>query len=130
MLGRLELFARKKGLFSDLGFVDRFAQVSADVADLSPTYKRYVEVVKRGERLGPDVSLLKIWATESLQRIADLFFEVAGEQATIPGDHDIDGEAIDLLSPFYTARWVTIGAGSSEIQRNVIAKNVLALPSK
>ena len=130
VLGRLELYARKKNLFSDLGFVDRFAQMSADVADLSSTYKRFADVVKRGETLGPDVSVLKIWATETLQRIADLLLEVTGEYGTIPGVQDVDGEAMDLLSPFFTARWVTIGAGSSEIQRNVIAKNVLALPSK
>lgn len=130
VLGRLELYARKQGLFADQGFVDRYAQMSVDVADLAATYKRFVEIVKRGEALPPNVSVLKIWATETLQRIADLFLEVTGEYGTLPGDQDVRGEAIDLLSPFFTARWVTIGAGSSEIQRNVIAKNVLALPSK
>jgi alkylation response protein AidB-like acyl-CoA dehydrogenase len=130
VLGRLELAARQRGLFADQGFVDRFAQMSADVADLSAAYRRYVEVVRRGETLGAEVSVLKIWATESLQRIADLIFEIGGEYAAIPGEHDMHGEAIDLVNPFYTARWVTIGAGSSEIQRNVLARNVLSLPSK
>jgi alkylation response protein AidB-like acyl-CoA dehydrogenase len=130
VLGRLELAARQRGLFADQGFVDRFAQMSADVADLSAAYRRYVDVVRRGETLGAEVSVLKIWATESLQRIADLIFEIGGEYAAIPGEHDMQGEAIDLVNPFYTARWVTIGAGSSEIQRNVLARNVLSLPSK
>ena len=129
VLGRLELTARQRGLFNDQGFVDRFAQVSADVADLSAAYRRYVEVIKQGGTLGTEVSMLKIWATETLQRIADLMFESSGEYSSIPGDHDMDGEKIDLVSPFFTARWVTIGAGSSEIQRNLIARNVLALPS-
>lgn len=130
VLGRLELAAQQRGLFADQGFVDRFAQMSADVADLSAAYRRYVDVVRRGENLGAEVSMLKIWATESLQRIADLIFEIGGEYAAIPGEHDMAGEKIDLVSPFFTARWVTIGAGSSEIQRNVIARNVLSLPSK
>ena len=129
VLGRLELTARQRGLFNDQGFVDRFAQVSADVADLSAAYRRYVEVIKQGGTLGTEVSMLKIWATETLQRIADLMFESSGEYSSIPGDHDMGGEKIDLVSPFFTARWVTIGAGSSEIQRNLIARNVLALPS-
>ncbi len=129
VLGRLELTARQRGLFNDQGFVDRFAQVSADVADLSAAYRRYVEVVKHGGTLGSEVSMLKIWATETLQRIADLMFESSGEYSSIPGDHDMGGEKVDLVSPFFTARWVTIGAGSSEIQRNLIARNVLALPS-
>ncbi len=130
VLGRLELTARQRGLFNDQGFVDRFAQVSADVADLSAAYRRYVEVVRRGGTLGSEVSMLKIWATETLQRIADLMFESSAEYSSIPGDHDMGGEKVDLVSPFFTARWVTIGAGSSEIQRNVIARNVLALPSQ
>ena len=129
VLGRLELTARQRGLFNDQGFVDRFAQVSADVADLSAAYRRYVEVIKQGGTLGTEVSMLKIWATETLQRIADLMFESSGEYSSIPGDHDMGGEKVDLVSPFFTARWVTIGAGSSEIQRNLIARNVLALPS-
>jgi alkylation response protein AidB-like acyl-CoA dehydrogenase len=74
--------------------------------------------------------MLKIWATETLQRIADLVYESSGEYSSIPGDHDMGEDKIDLVSPFFTARWVTIGAGSSEIQRNVIARNVLALPSQ
>ena len=129
VLGRLELTARQRGLFNDQGFVDRFAQVSADVADLSAAYRRYVEVIKQGGTLGTEVSMLKIWATETLQRIADLMFESSGEYSSIPGDHDMGGEKVDLVSPFFTARWVTIGAGSSEIQRNLIARNVLGLPS-
>ena len=77
VLGRLELTARQRGLFNDQGFVDRFAQVSADVTDLSAAYRRYVEVIKQGGTLGTEVSMLKIWATETLQRIADLMFESA-----------------------------------------------------
>jgi hypothetical protein len=130
VLGRLELAARQRGLFADQGFVDRFAAVSADVADLSAAYRRYVDVVRRGETLGPEVSVLKVWATETLQRIADLVFESAGELAAVPGDHPAGSESVDLVSPFFTARWVTIGAGSSEIQRNLLAKNVLDLPSR
>jgi alkylation response protein AidB-like acyl-CoA dehydrogenase len=35
----------------------------------------------------------------------------------------------DFLSPFYYARPSTIYGGSSEIQRNVVAKYVLNLPT-
>jgi len=130
ILSRLAVAARQRNLFEDQGFVDRYAQLSADVADLSASYRRYVDIVRRGEILGPEVSALKIWATETLQRIADLIFETSGEGAAVPGEHETGDEKIDLVSPYFTARWVTIGAGSSEIQRNIIARNVLGLPSK
>jgi len=35
----------------------------------------------------------------------------------------------DFLSPFYYARPATIYGGSNEIQRNILAKYVLRLPS-
>ena len=47
----------------------------------------------------------------------------------MPGDLDIDGIAVDVLTPFYYARPGTIYGGSSEIQRNILAKYVLNLPS-
>jgi hypothetical protein len=36
---------------------------------------------------------------------------------------------IDFLAPFYYARPGTIYGGSSEIQRNILSKYVLELPS-
>ena len=43
---------------------------------------------------------------------------------------DIGGVEVDVLSPFYYARPPTIYGGSSEIQRNILAKYVLRLPSQ
>ena len=127
-LKRLAEVARAKGLFDDDGFVDRYTQLRLDMADLGAVYARYVEMVKRGETLGQDVSLLKIWAMETWQRLTELLVETAGEYGCIEGQHDIDGVALDVLSPFYYSRPGTIYGGSSEIQRNIIAKYVLKLP--
>ncbi len=37
--------------------------------------------------------------------------------------------AINALAPFYKARVQTIYGGSSEIQRNILARQVLELPA-
>jgi len=126
---RLEMLARAKGLFDDAGFLDRFAAIKLDLEDLASLYSRYVEQVKRGEPLGQDVSQLKIWAMETWQRLTDMLVETGAEDGVIEGAHDIEGVEIDFLSPFYYARPATIYGGSSEIQRNILAKYVLQLPS-
>jgi len=128
-LMRLEMLARAKGLFEDVGFVDRFIAIKLDLEDLASLYGRYVEQVKRGEPLGQDVSSLKVWAMEAWQRLTDLLVETGAEDGVVEGVHDIAGVELDFLSPFYYARPATIYGGSSEIQRNILSKYVLHLPS-
>jgi alkylation response protein AidB-like acyl-CoA dehydrogenase len=128
-LNRLEMIARAKGLFTDPGFVDRFTALKLDLEDLAALYARYVAQVKRGEPLGQDVSSLKIWAMETWQHLTELLIETGAEEGVIAGVHDIVGVETDFLSPFYYARPATIYGGSSEIQRNILAKYVLKLPS-
>jgi alkylation response protein AidB-like acyl-CoA dehydrogenase len=128
-LNRLELVARAKGLFDDPGFVDRFIALKLDIEDGAALYGRFVEQVKRGEPLGQDVSMLKIWTMETWQRLSELLVEAGAEQGVIAGAHDVAGVEVDFLNPFYYSRPATIYGGSSEIQRNILAKYVLKLPS-
>ncbi len=128
-LQRLELVARAKGLLDDAGFVDRFIALKLDIEDGAALYGRFVEQVKRGEPLGQDVSMLKIWTMETWQRLAELLVEAGAEQGVIAGVHDVAGIEADFLNPFYYSRPATIYGGSSEIQRNILAKYVLKLPS-
>ena len=121
-LMRLEMLARAKGLLDDAGFVDRYVALKLDLEDLAALYARYVEQVKRGEPLGPDVSSLKIWAMEAWQRLTELLVETGAEDGVIEGAHDFAGAEIDFLAPFYYARPATIYGGSSEIQRNIVSK--------
>jgi alkylation response protein AidB-like acyl-CoA dehydrogenase len=127
-LRRLEMLARAKGLFADPGFVDRYIALHLDIEDLGALYGRFVEQVKRGEPLGQDVSALKIWAMETWQRLAELLVETGAEEGVIEGVREVDDVPVDFLSTYYYSRPATIYAGSSEIQRNIMAKYVLGLP--
>ena len=62
-------------------------------------------------------------------RLANLLVEIAGASGGVPGDIDVDGSSIDVLTTFYNARPATIYGGSNEIQRNILASAVLQLPS-
>jgi len=128
-LRRLESVAQATGLMQDPGFVDRFIALKLDIEDGAALYGRFVEQVKRGEPLGQDVSMLKIWTMETWQRLAELLVEAGAEEGVIPGVRDIAGVETDFLNPFYYSRPATIYGGSSEIQRNILAKYVLKLPS-
>lgn len=128
-LARIREAAQVLGLFDDPIFVDRYTQLQLDAADLNALYVRFVDQVKRGEKLGPDISMLKIWATETYSRLANLLVEVAGSSGGVVGDIDLGGETMDVLTSFYNARPATIYGGSNEIQRNILASSVLHLPA-
>jgi len=129
VLARLEELAVRLGLDRDMGFVDRFTQLRLDVADLGALYIRFVDQVKRGEQLGPDVSILKVWATETFSRLASLMVDAAGSAGATMGDVELFGSHANILSSYYSARPATIYGGSNEIQRNILASQVLGLPN-
>jgi len=124
----LQSVARARGVQGDPLFRDRVAQLQLDVAHLGDIYGHFAAIVGRGEALGPEVSLLKIWATETFQRIADLIIETAGDCGGLAGKVQMGDGRIEVLAPFYKARPTSIYGGSNEIQRNILARQVLNLP--
>jgi alkylation response protein AidB-like acyl-CoA dehydrogenase len=128
-LAQLDQLARARKLFNDPAFVARFAELQLDVADLGAAYAHFADIVKRGDTLPPSVSLLKIVATETYQKIGMLLAESADEWAGQSGDAQLDGVRMNVLAPLFNATSATIYGGTNEIQRNIIAGQVLNLPS-
>jgi len=126
-LGQLETFARGRGAFDDPVFRDHYAEVALDVEDHAALYSYFADQLKRGETLGADVSMLKIWVTETYQRISELMIEVAGPDGGSIGPLQVGNVSVDVLASFYKARPTTIYGGSNEIQRNILSKAVLGL---
>jgi alkylation response protein AidB-like acyl-CoA dehydrogenase len=72
---------------------------------------------------GLGVSMLKIHQSELCQRITDLMLENAGENAGLLQPMEGNRQT-HPAGQFIEARRCTIYGGSSEIQRNILAKNV------
>jgi len=121
--------ARLAGVDHEPAFRDKFVALQLDVVHLADAYAGFADRLVRGETLGQDVSLLKIWSTETFQRIADLIVETAGACGGLLDEVAFGDEKINILGSWYKARPATIYGGSNEIQRNIIARNVLNLPN-
>ncbi len=126
-LSRLRQLAERMGVLDNPAFADRYTQLRLDLADHKALFEVFAEKLRSGETLGPDVSLLKIHQTELYQRITDAMLEISGEHAglldPIGGNRELHPSGM-----FIQARPTTIYGGTSEIQRGIIAKNVLGLP--
>ena len=84
--------------------------------------------VLKGEPIGPEASLNKLYWSHMYQRMMETALEVEGTGAALmPGDPDAPSGGI-FPYKFLQSRAMTIYSGSSEIQRNIIAERVLGLP--
>ena len=128
-LGQLRQLAQATGRLDEPAFAAQFAQLQLDLADLRALYGRYADIVKRGETLPPSVSLLKIWATETYTRIGIALTEAAEDDGAAGGPTDFDGTALYPPGSLMNAFVTTIYGGTNEIQRNIVARQVLDLPA-
>jgi alkylation response protein AidB-like acyl-CoA dehydrogenase len=126
----LSKIGRVTGAAKDPVFRDKLAALQLDVAHLADAYAGFAKVLISGEQLGQDVSLLKIWSTETFQRIAELTVETAGACGGLVGNVDLGGELVNIVGAWHKARPATIYGGSNEIQRNILARQVLGLPAR
>jgi alkylation response protein AidB-like acyl-CoA dehydrogenase len=127
-LSRLKLLAEKMGVWEEPIFRERYTRLRLELADHKALYETFADQVRRGERPGPEISMLKLNQTELFQRITETMLEIAGEYAGNFGPLDGNRE-LNPTGLFIQSRPATIYGGSNEIQRNVLAKNVLELPS-
>jgi len=125
-----------RGLIQSQGRLDdpvarsRLDELRLDVDDLSAMYVRMGEVLRHGGELGAEVSMLKIWITETMQRVTDMMLEFQAEQGTVDEAAPLpDGTSVHVAGQYFLSRPATIYGGTSEIQRNILAKAILELPN-
>jgi alkylation response protein AidB-like acyl-CoA dehydrogenase len=127
-LAILAKLGQASGLMQEPAFRAEYAELSLDVADLAALYGRYGDYVRRGEKLPASVSMLKLWATDTYQRIGLAIARHAGDAAALAGAVAFGEESIHVLAPLLNASAAKIYGGSNEIQRNILARTVLQLP--
>ncbi|HEU5275068.1 MAG TPA: acyl-CoA dehydrogenase family protein [Xanthobacteraceae bacterium] len=127
-LDRIKTIARATGVMGDPAFRDRLAAASINVTALAALFSHAVELTNRQRSLGPDASIIKIFGSELLQSLNDLLIEAAGSEAAMENPVVTESGAVEVSTPFLQVRRATIYGGSSEIQRNIVARRVLNLP--
>lgn len=123
---RLETLLEKKGVAQRPEIVARRAELAAELADHSALYEHFADKLRRGEPIGPDVSMLKINQTELFKTICRSSIDFAGADAGASDDL-FDEKGLDPSGLWLLALQSTIYGGTSEIQRNILAKEVLGL---
>lgn len=126
---------RGRPLMQDPVFADQVARLEIDLMALELTVLRVAS--QSSTAPGPLASLIKVTGTELQQRLTELLVKAAGPGA-LPHDvaylegrarHSAGGDdaAAGLVPAYLTCRATTIYGGSTEVQKNIIAQQVLGL---
>ncbi len=82
-----------------------------------------------GDAPGPEASIRKLLGDQHGQRVMELARDLVGPAAMLTGDTSGPGiDRADWHTGFLFSRALTIGGGTAEVQRNIIAERVLGLP--
>lgn len=108
--------------------VRRWSRLAVDSHVLALKSRRALASAVSGEPPGPLGSSTKVHWSEAHQTLLALALELLGSRACLSASFADDEEAALFTHAFLWSKAETILAGTSEIQRNIIAEKVLGLP--
>ena len=127
-----ETLSGGKPLIEDPALRQRIARLEIRLRGLEMTNYRVLAEAQLGNAPGPESSILKVVGTEIHQACLELAMDVMGHDALAWFNEPGVVPPLEqwVASSFCYGRADTIYGGSNEIQRNVMAKYILGLPSK
>lgn len=132
-LAILVKMAQGENVLSDNGLddsyvADRIVGFAARVEALRQISAQATAAGVRGVSPGPEASLAKLLTSEVDQEMANFGLDLAGASGTLDRHSIGTAKAGNVAMSYLLMRAATFGAGTSEVQRNVIAEKLLGLP--
>jgi len=126
-LGKLAATCRELGR-TDSGTRDKLARLLVDNEVLRANGVRTLANMADGRTPGPESSLEKLYWSEFDKRFRETALDLLGAGGQLQRSSACARMEVDWAREFLWSRAGTIYSGSSEIQRNIVAKRVLELP--
>jgi alkylation response protein AidB-like acyl-CoA dehydrogenase len=125
--------ARKLGPHSPV-LRQELAQIYIEHTVLEIIRMRTLTARLRGAQPGPEASIRKIMADEHGQRVMSVARDIIGADALVIGpDDSVAGKHIrskSWYSGYMFSQALTIGGGTTEVQKNILGERVLGLPAE
>jgi alkylation response protein AidB-like acyl-CoA dehydrogenase len=114
------------GLTGNDSFVASYAGFRMELEDHEALFSSVADTLRRGERLGPEVSFLKLNLSDLYQRITQYGLDLMSEDGALL--RPLNGSSdLAVQTQFLNSRAVTIYGGTTQVQKNILAKAVLDL---
>jgi alkylation response protein AidB-like acyl-CoA dehydrogenase len=113
-------------VLADGAIRQKLGLVRSELEILRYHYLKMVSRVLKGDLIGSESSMLKLFWSDVHQKLASLAVDILGSQ--IGAVHEAGSARARFQQLYLQSRGETIYAGTSQIQRNIIADRVLNLP--
>jgi alkylation response protein AidB-like acyl-CoA dehydrogenase len=127
-LARLSKMAERAGRVDDPVVRQRLAQLQIEKEVLKYTGYRVLTAQMRGAPPGPESSFGKLAASELRKKIMETAMELLGPHAVVGRKDPSAADRGRWPGLYLDARAYSIGGGTSEVMRNLIAERTLGLP--
>ena len=119
----------ERGGVADASLRQRMAQLYIESELLRLIRLRTVTAAVKGKPPGPEASIRKLLADEHGQKLMELAKDLTGAAGMLTNAGPLDGpDSHGWHYGFLFARALTIGGGTTQVQRNIVAERVLGLP--
>ena len=128
-LAKLRRLGEFYGLMEKPEFLERITGFRMELDDHQCLFSQVADKLRQGQTLGAEVSFLKLNQSSLYQRITEYGLEIMAEDAALL--HPMDGNRdLAMTSQFLNSRAATIYGGTSQVQKNILAKALLGLPDE
>ncbi len=124
LLRRLVAIAKRNGSWDDAGVRRTLGHLGAELDALWALTKRNVTQAERTGVPGPGGSVFKLHYSEVRHRMGEAAMGILDRESIALGND----EAAEHVRGWMHAMSLTIAAGTSQIQRNIVGERVLGLP--
>jgi acyl-CoA dehydrogenase len=119
----------RRGRIADDAFRSRLAELEMNGRAFALTQRRSHEENASGGTPTFATSMFKLYASEHGKTRAELVLAMMGSQGVGRGGRAFSAEERDATRTWLRGKASTIAGGTSEVQRDIIAKRVLGLPN-
>jgi 3-oxochol-4-en-24-oyl-CoA dehydrogenase len=119
---------RRRGGVTDPTLRQRIAAVHIHDEILRLIRLRTVTAAIKGEAPGPEASIRKVLADEHGQAVMALAHDLCGAEALLVDGHPLGDDPGIWHYGWLFSQALTIGGGTGDVQRNIVAERVLGLP--
>jgi alkylation response protein AidB-like acyl-CoA dehydrogenase len=118
--------ARRHGRDNDPVIRQNLARAFSNARLLDFLGFRLQTALSRGRQSGPEASILKLLVSRQFQQVGDLGVGVEGAGGTLWSE--TEGDRATWQHRLCDQYLVRLGGGTDEVQRNIVAERILALP--